>query len=281
MTKISLSLLVLAYGLLGAATVHAQTIPLAPKRLGHAETLLRSGQVLITGGQNENATLDSALLYDPATGSFAATGALITAREEHTSTLLPDGTVLIAGGEKDKVALQTAEIYDPASGRFTEVRRGMTAPRTKHTATSLRNGQVLLVSSGTAETYDPVRKRFRATKGMPANRKSHSAVLLSDGTVLIMGGYINGISSRTAEIYHPSSQDFTPLTAEMNLARANHTGTLLLDDTALLAGDFRGRVRTMKRNSMIRCNRPLPWQQDDLTIVPTNARSAWSTAGFS
>ena len=107
-----ISALVLAYGLLGVATVHAQTIPLLPERLGHAETLLPSGQVLITGGQNENATLDSALLYDPATGSFVATGALITAREEHTSTLLPDGTVLIAGGEKDKVALQTAEIYD-------------------------------------------------------------------------------------------------------------------------------------------------------------------------
>src|SRR5438045_2007953 len=67
------SLLALAISLTTQASSAPDDISLSPERAGHAATLLNSGLVLITGGVNENATLNSALLYDPALGTFTPT----------------------------------------------------------------------------------------------------------------------------------------------------------------------------------------------------------------
>ena len=70
----------------------------APHATDHTATLLPSGKVLVAGGYDDGGTLSSAELYDPASGTWTATGSLGTARYDHTATLLPSGKVLVAGG---------------------------------------------------------------------------------------------------------------------------------------------------------------------------------------
>ena len=51
-------------------------------RVHHTATLLPSGKVLVAGGQMmANSALSSAELYDPASGTWTATGSMGTARE--------------------------------------------------------------------------------------------------------------------------------------------------------------------------------------------------------
>jgi galactose oxidase-like protein len=80
-------------------TTWTETGDLITARWDHTATLLPDGMVLIAGGKN-GVPLASAELYDPASGTWTATGSLVAnARQTHTATLLLDGGVLVAGAQ--------------------------------------------------------------------------------------------------------------------------------------------------------------------------------------
>lgn len=215
-------------------------------RVGHTETLLQSGLVLIVGGQGPG-TLNTAELYNPATGIFTATGSLTHARYDHTATLLNDGTVLIAGGFSSGDVRDDNELYDPATGTFIAAGTLVTA-RVYHTATLLANGMVFLVggqsgSGGTlssAEFYNPATKTcVAAPVGLTHARFHHSATTLQDGRILFVGGFSSGDTRTIAEIYNPTTGAFTD-TAATTLPTVYHTATLLNSGQVLIAGGNEG-----------------------------------------
>jgi hypothetical protein len=189
----------------------------------------------------------------PSAGKFTPTNDMSTQRMYHTATLLPNGRVLIAGGHAGGYAVwATAELYDPSNGTFGAT-GSMTKSRTGHTATLLPDGKVLIaggaVSVGgtgssaqaSAEVYDPVTGRFRATGDMTIARRSHTATLLHNGKVLITGGvgYSAGGAHPvlgSAELYDPSSGTFTP-TGSMKTPFL-HTATLLGRGKVLISSHF-------------------------------------------
>ena len=135
-------------------------------RSSHAAALLPDGKVLVTGGATGNYVYDavaSAELYDPSSGTWAATGNMIDGRISHTATLLPHGTVLVAGGAKGNYdALASAELYDPSSGTWTAAGK-LEGGRAEHSATRLSDDTVLVAGGRTsgfdalasAELYEP------------------------------------------------------------------------------------------------------------------------------
>jgi hypothetical protein len=88
-------------------------------RIGHAAVRLASGKVLVAGGIPNMPNLHdppgvraSAELFDPASGTFTATGGLIIERSGCTVTLLNDGEVLVVGGtDTTGSVLAAAELY--------------------------------------------------------------------------------------------------------------------------------------------------------------------------
>ena len=124
-------------------------------RVSHTATLLRNGKVLGGGFiPSPGDYLASAELYDPASGTWSATGSMSTGRFEHTATLLPNGQVLVAGGGSSSgyPYLASAELYDPASGIWSATVSLSTA-RYEYTATLPPNGQVLVASGFTSSEW--------------------------------------------------------------------------------------------------------------------------------
>lgn len=226
-------------------------------RSNHTATLLPDGRVLIAGGVavdyvygvSDASDWATAELYDPSTGTFAATGNMTMPRSDHTATLLPDGRVLIIGGVHAGIGhiadYCEAELYDPGLNTFSVTSNMCGAP-----VTLLSDGRVLLAGSPTASIlYDPRSATISRTGG--DTLLTDQAILLPNGKILEAGGNNDPGASALAEEYDPSSGVFIA-TGSMSAPRANYTATLLPDGKALIAGGrtaisttFSGAVGTL------------------------------------
>ena len=121
-------------------------------------------------------------------------------------------------------------------------------PRSAHTATLLPGGNVLIVggfkkgSDGVSQVYSASSELFvdSATGFLPGPamyfaRAGHTATMLDDGTVLIVGGFTTQGMLATAEIYDPKANAFT-LVGSMTTPRGDFTATLLQGGKVLVAG---------------------------------------------
>jgi large repetitive protein len=157
-------------------------------------------------------------------------------------------------------AALVAACGEPLPAGFWRPTGRMTLARSGHTLTVLRSGMVLAAGgfnapepvrrsqfrpTASAELYDPATGIWSPTGWMSTPRWSHSAVMLDDGRVLVVGGYAvpnpedpyaqPDQALTSAELYDPATGAWSP-TGSMSARRAASQAVLLADGKVLIMG---------------------------------------------
>ena len=212
-------------------------------RAGLPPVLLPDGRVLVgdvVDGTDGDPDVYGAELYDPATGTWTATGPMVGDSPGEAPTVLGDGRVLVVGGDP--------QVYDPASGTWTATGE-MNDQGYQTTAALLSDGKVLVAGGSgftpinddyhvldSAQVFDPVTGSWTAIANMHAKASIMAALLQPDGTVLVVGSlaYHTFPARIHAEVYDPATGTWTALAQPTGSNGFNRIEALLTDGTVLM-----------------------------------------------
>lgn len=184
-------------------------------RIHHAAVKLDSGRILIVGGYAGSINrcsynLAAAEIYDPATGTFAATTAMGSSRNYPAAVKLPSGNVLVAGGSGGTMCTQlsTAEIFNPTSATWTPA-ASMTQAAFAFPLVLLGNGDALAVggtyNGGTAGDTLYLASADTWVDATGFSARDPVALTRSDGKVVATAGHVfdsaSGSDTPNAAIY--------------------------------------------------------------------------------
>lgn len=157
----------------------------------------------------------------------------------------PTGNKLV-----DKSVVQTLTMQAAASWKAPKLGTDYSAQRSTHTMTLLPGGKVLTLGGGeggittsyglaSAEIYDLSNETLTVLpQPMLQARTGHTATLLNDGRVLIVGGADDGAGepTNTAETYNPATGTFSPVGNLAGGTRSLHVAVKLDDGRVLISG---------------------------------------------
>ena len=185
-------------------------------------------QILISGGFSENGFIEDTLeILEIKVGTVQSTSTLLSSKKAklkkarlfHTANLLPDGRVLIIGGQGNINmitigALNSIEIFDPITRSIQPGGISLNTPRLLHTSLNLQDGKILIVGGFTnekqgefgfgpatdsCEIIDSANLTIKGTGSLEEAVGGHSATLLTNGLVLVIGGSSDFFSTRTKD----------------------------------------------------------------------------------
>jgi hypothetical protein len=162
-------------------------------------------------------------------GSVTPGPDLPVARMSMTTVVLGDGRIVMIGGHGEGFIGQAgALLFDPVSNRFTG-QHTLQRPRDGAAVISLNDGRFMLVGGSarlgtaspdtTAELYDAMAGQSILLPRPMQNRLNAFGALLTNGDVLVVGGWYDVASATTPDLWLASENRFVA-TAPLNVARS-------------------------------------------------------------
>jgi hypothetical protein len=173
------------------------------------------GKALVAGGETGSGATTTADLFDPATHTWAATGAMSSARYQHAAALLADGRVLVTGGYASSTELQTAELYLPDAGTWQSA-PNMLGVHREHSAVLMSNAKILVWGGGSkAELFSTpyIVKTAGGLNGvykvtvLDANTLQYTTPDFPYVTTLLSGGTVTPVRTNNDQLQGPFIYD--------------------------------------------------------------------------
>lgn len=160
-------------------------------------------------------------------GFWAAAGRMLAAGPGQSATLLPNGEVFVNGGTGP------SGLFDPLTGA--SMITGGSGNSPAGPAIQLKDGRVLIGD----QLWDPRSAGLTSTGPMIDSRQNFLATILTDGRVLVAGGFgSEGVVYGTAELFDPKPGSWAA-TGTMTTTRGLGAMVRLADGRVLVAGGVR------------------------------------------
>lgn len=236
--------------------VNVQSMPTA--RSNMASSLLPSGKLLVVGGSKvgQNFVSDAAI-YNPLNNTWQSITPIPIAHRL-SAQLLNTGDVLVVGDDDNQAVEPSSYLYTETSSAWNPTAGAPSIKRYQPALALLTTGtlagHVLMIGGynggccpgpsgtyATTEIYNPTSKNWSAGPSMNVSRLLHTATVLNDGRVLVVGGALRDplTAYKSTEIYVPGGTSWT-VNQPMAAARYAHTATRLPSGKVLVIGGADG-----------------------------------------
>jgi hypothetical protein len=234
--------------------------PMDEARSHAAAVRLSDGRIFVLGGRDAaGVSMATGEIFDPVANLWSPAAAMTSPRERHGMAILTDGRVLIVGGFRSTTSsyLNTTLIYDPVANSYT-TSGPMGTSRADFAILRLPDGRVV-VAGGTIGGSDVASmETFTVGTGtwafttdpLPGPRRQISAIVLTNGKVLLAGGSNMGAVRRDVVILDPATGLVTPFT-KLNAGRRAAGIALLPGGTVIVVGGA-GNVEPISSCEVIR-----------------------------
>lgn len=230
--------------------------PLPSPRQDAAAVSLPEGRVLLIGGRGpQSPDLASTLRWEPGTRRFREGPPLLAARSHPKAVTLPDGAVLVLGTDfdDDRTRGTRAELLRPGASAWEPAGQSV---RIFHPGPVCASGNRVLIAGGRdngmgfaiidgvhyappldqeTEVWDSERLAWRTANALTSSRDEPLGVTLSDGRVLVVGGWGEHRPLATAEVWEPQTERWSP-TGPLALSRSSFALTALPGGRAAVSG---------------------------------------------
>jgi hypothetical protein len=176
------------------------------------------GDVVVVGGRSNageqgrgaGVAIADVERFDARAGTWSALPPLSEPRQRTAVIAEPsDAGVIVIGGQTATSSTNYAEAWAAGLPEWRPFENHLSTSLSAHTGTRLRSGDLVVIGGEPPNEVDTARvQRWLASSRqwclagrLASSRKQHSATLLEDGRVLVVGGLSGGLPERSTELW--------------------------------------------------------------------------------